>query len=152
MSETTGTGNTMPGGTDPVETAVRESFSRQSFMTTLGADLAEVGKGKVRIRFGRADGLLQQHGYLHAGVSTAIVDSACGYAALSLAPAGSDVLTIEFKVNFLRPASGNAFEAVGEVIKPGRTIMVCEGKVWEHGSSPRLIATMTATMMIVPGL
>lgn len=140
----------MSGSPEAVEAAVRASFDRQSFMLTLGADLAEVGKGRVRICFCRSDGLLQQHGYLHAGVSTAIVDSACGYAALSLAPSGSEVLTIEFKTNFLKPASGSEFEAVGEVIKPGKTIMVCEGKVWERGESPRLIATMTATMMVLP--
>ncbi|MEZ5870989.1 MAG: PaaI family thioesterase [Nitratireductor sp.] len=139
----------LSGGADPVENAVRLSFGRQSFMKTLGADLAEVGKGRVRICFGKGAGLLQQHGYLHAGVSTAIVDSACGYAALSLAPHGSEVLTIEFKTNFLKPASGSNFEAVGEVIKPGKTIMVCEGKVWERDGSPRLIATMTATMMVL---
>ena len=127
---------------------IRSSFARQSFMQTLGAELLEVGNGRVRIGFSRDERLLQQHGFLHAGVATAIVDSACGYAALSMAPVGSEVLTIEFKSNFLRPASGLTFEAIGEVIKSGKSVMVCEGKVFEVSPSPRLVATMSATMFV----
>ena len=135
---------------DPAhEAAVRDSFGLQSFMRTLGASLQTLEPGHVEIVYGRREGLLQQHGYMHAGVATSIVDSACGYAALSLAPAGCEVLTVEFKTNFLRPASGQRFLASGRVIKPGRTIMVCEGRVTETDGQERLIATMSATMMVL---
>lgn len=131
--------------------AVRDSFARQSFMTTLGAALVEAGAGNVLIAYGRNEAFCQQHGYLHAGVATAIADSACGYAALSMAPAGADVLTIEFKVNFLRPASGERFEARGRVVKPGAQISVCAAEVWETAPRRRLIVTMSATMFIAKG-
>ena len=131
------------------ETAVRASFNRQSFMATLGAELTDVEPGRTRIVYGRNDDFCQQHGYLHAGVATAIADSSCGYAALSLAPAGSEVLTIEFKSNFLRPASGESFEALGRVVRAGSQIMVCEAEVWETAPSRCLIVTMTATMFVL---
>jgi len=131
------------------EAFVRDSFAAQSFMTTLGADLAEVSPGFTRIVYHRKDGLNQQHGFLHAGVATSIADSACGYAAISIVPEGCDALTIEFKTNFLRPAAGNAFEAIGKVVKAGSQIMVCHGEVWEREPSNRLIATMSATMMVM---
>jgi uncharacterized protein (TIGR00369 family) len=133
----------------PREAAVRANFARQSFMTTLGAELVEVGRGTTRIEYGRRDALCQQHCYLHAGVATAIADTACGYAALSMAPEGSDVVTIEFKSNFLRSASGDRFEARGRVVKPGAQIMVCEAEVWELAPSRRLIVTMAATMFVL---
>jgi len=132
----------------PREAEVRASFDAQSFMTTLGAKLVDAGDGTTRIVYRHRKDLCQQHEFLHAGVATAIVDSACGYAALSMAPEGTDVLTIEFKTNFLRPASGAAFEALGRVVKPGSQIMVCEGEVWETEPKRRLIVTMTATMFI----
>jgi uncharacterized protein (TIGR00369 family) len=85
------------------ESRVRESFSRQTIMQTIGARLASVSPGEVEIRMPFRPGLSQQNGYVHAGIITAIVDSACGYAALSLTPAGCEVLTVEYKVNFLAP-------------------------------------------------
>ncbi len=118
-------------------------------MQTLGASLGLVAPGAVDIELPWSVGLTQQHGYLHAGVSTAIADSACGYSALSMAPQGADVLTIEFKSNFLRPASGDLFEARGRVIKPGAQIMVCEAEVFEIEPKERAIMTMTATMFIL---
>ena len=133
------------------EKSLRASFARQSFMTTLGARLLVLEPGRVVIGYERRDDLLQQHGFLHAGVATSAADSACGYCALTLAPTGSDVLTIEFKANFLRPASGRVFEATGRVIKPGRTIMVCEGQVGEKDGAERLIATLSATMIVQSG-
>ncbi|MCB1464598.1 MAG: PaaI family thioesterase [Nitratireductor sp.] len=134
---------------ETLDTRAIDGFASQSFMATLGAEVMETGKGRVRVRFRRRDGLTQQHGYLHAGVSTAIADSACGYSALSMAPQGADVLTIEFKSNFLRPASGDLFEARGRVVKPGAQIMVCECEVWEIEPKERMIMTMTATMFIM---
>lgn len=132
-----------------IDTRAIDGFASQSFMRTLGAEVVETGKGRVRVRFRRRDGLTQQHDFLHAGVSTAIADSACGYSALSMAPQGADVLTIEFKSNFLRPASGDLFEARGRVVKPGSQIMVCEAEVWEIEPRERMIMTMTATMFIM---
>lgn len=131
-----------------IEQRVRDSFASQSFMTTLGAQIAEIAKGILHIRFSRRNDLLQQHGFLHAGVSTAIVDSACGYAALTMAPLESDVLTVEFKTSFLRPAAGEHFLAKGFVIKPGRMLVACEGEVWQGDGDEKLIAKMSATMMI----
>ena len=130
------------------EAALRASFARQSFMATLGATLSRVEPGLVAVRYMRGENLLQQHGFLHAGVATSAADSACGYAALTLAPEGADVLTIEFKANFLRPASGRNFEAIGRVLRPGRTIMVCEGQVFDLDMPDRLIATLSATMIV----
>jgi uncharacterized protein (TIGR00369 family) len=95
--------------------------------------------------------LTQQHGFVHAGIITAIVDSACGYAALSLMPPGVGVLTIEFKVNLLNPAAGIRFVARGQVVKPGRTIMVCTGEVVAERAdgTQQTVALMQATMMVV---
>lgn len=130
--------------------SLRDGVASQSFMQTLGAQAVSGKPGEARIAFAKADGLLQQNGFLHAGVATAIADTACGYAALSMAPPGHDVLTIEFKSNFLRPASGDRFEAVGRILKPGRQVAVVEGEVWETEPQQRLIMKMMATMMIVP--
>ena len=129
----------------------RASFDRQQAMALLGARMITVEPGVVEIVLPFRDDLTQQHGFLHAGVVTAIVDSACGYAALTLMPAGVGVLTVDFKVNLLNPAQGVRFVARGAVVKPGRTIMVCTGEVTaerEDGQT-RPIALMLATMMVV---
>jgi uncharacterized protein (TIGR00369 family) len=132
------------------ESRVRESFSRQTIMQTIGARLASVSPGEVEIRMPFRPGLSQQNGYVHAGIITAIVDSACGYAALSLTPAGCEVLTVEYKVNFLAPAAGDMFVARGKVARPGRTITVCSGDVLaEADGKERLVATMLTTMMVI---
>lgn len=136
---------------DEIRDKIVASFKRQTFMATLGANIEEVAWGRVRISFALNPSLLQQHGYLHAGVSTAIVDSACGYAALSTAPLESNILTIEFKTSFLRPASGTNFEARGMVLKAGRTIVSCEGEVWEVAPNQVMIAKMSATMLLQNG-
>jgi uncharacterized protein (TIGR00369 family) len=134
------------------ETRVRASFGRQRVMALLGADLAAVAPGAVEITLPARDDLTQQHGYIHAGIVTAIVDSACGYAAFSLMPAGVDVLTVEYKVNFMAPATGARLLARGRVIKPGRTLTVCAGDVFvERQGEQRIVATMLATMMQAPG-
>jgi uncharacterized protein (TIGR00369 family) len=142
---------------DPAfEPRVRASFARQQMMTTLGATLERVAPGEVDVRLPFQPALTQQHGFLHAGAMTTVVDSACGYAALTLMPPGAAVLSVEFKVNLLAPGEGEAVLARGRVLKAGRTITVCSGEVVAlRDGAETLVATMTATMMTVrerPGL
>ena len=129
---------------------VRDSFGKQRLMTTIGATLDRVEPGEVDIRLlFRAD-LTQQHGFLHAGTIAAVADSACGYAALTLMPADAGVLSIEFKVNMLAPAKGDAIVARARVIRAGRTIMVCRADVVSvTGATEKLVAAMQGTMMVV---
>jgi uncharacterized protein (TIGR00369 family) len=131
---------------------VRASFDLQGAMATIGASLARVEPGVVEISLPWAQALTQQHGFLHAGMVATALDSACGYAAFSLMAPGTGVLTIEYKVNLLAPAKGQRFRMVGEVIKPGRTISVAEGRAYaiDEGRE-RLIATVTCTLMAVVG-
>lgn len=129
---------------------VRASFARQRVMTTLGAILRRVAPGEIEIEMPFRNDLTQQHGFLHAGIVTTIVDSACGYAAFSLMPDGVGVLTIEYKVNFLAPASGSLMVAHGHVTKPGRTIMVTTGEVYAmQNGQEKLVTLMQATIMTV---
>ncbi len=131
---------------------VRRSFARQRALTTLGATLARVAPGEVEIHLPFRPELSQQHGFLHAGISTAVVDTACGYAALTLMPPGAAVLSIEFKVNLLAPGQGEHFVATGRVVKAGRTVTVCTGEVEALlGGERRTVALMQATMMTVLG-
>lgn len=131
---------------------VRSSFAKQTVMNLIGAELVKILPGEVEILLPFRHELTQQHGFLHAGIVTTIVDSACGYAALSLMPAAASVLTVEFKVNLLAPAQGERFLARGKVVKPGRTITFCSGEVFVLGSdATKLVATMTATMMTLLG-
>lgn len=131
---------------------VQASFDRQRLMATLGARLLRVQPGEVSIELPYDDRLSQQHGYTHAGAITSAVDSACGYAALSLMPEGYEVLTIEYKVNFINPAKGERFEAVGRVVKSGRTISVCQGEVVACDGPNRVaIAIIQASMLAVVG-
>lgn len=131
---------------------VQSSFAKQTVMHLIGAELMRVLPGEVEIFLPFRHDLAQQHGFLHAGIITMIMDSACGYAALSLMPADASVLTVEFKVNLLSPAKGKRFAARGKVVKPGRTITVCSGDVCSLDfEEPKLVATMTATMMTIPG-
>ena len=138
---------------DPAfEPRVRASFERQAAMRTLGATLAVVRPGQVEITMPWAEPLTQQHGFLHAGMVSTALDSACGYAGFSLMPAEAAVLTIEFKINLLAPAKGESFRMVGTVIKPGRTVTVCEGHAYAiDGDQEKLIATMNCTLMAVMG-
>jgi uncharacterized protein (TIGR00369 family) len=108
------------------ERHVRDSFARQGMMVTLGAELGHVAPGEVVIEVAFREGLSQQKGYFHGAVVGAIGDSAGGYSALTLLPAGSEVVTIEYKVNFLRPAAGERLRAHGKVIRSGRSVTVCE--------------------------
>jgi uncharacterized protein (TIGR00369 family) len=132
------------------ESRVRGSFERQKVMVTIGASLTKISPGEVEIELPFRDDLTQHHGYLHAGVVTTIVDSACGYAAMTLMPADATVLTVEYKVNFLSPATGERMIARGRVTKPGRTVTVCTGDLFAFSDGKeKLVATMLATMMAV---
>lgn len=138
----------MAAGQADLEKRVRDSFGRQAFMRTLGAHLDEVGDGRTTIRLPRDPALGQQHGYLHGGALIAVLDSACGYAALSVAPPGSEVLTAELKVNLLAPAGGAAVMAVGRVVRAGRTLCVCQGDAYDADDPSKHLATMLATMVV----
>ena len=128
---------------------VADSFARQPIMKLIGARLSLVEPGVVEITLPYRDDLLQQNGYLHAGIITTIADSACGYAAYTLMPAGSNVLSVEFKVNLLRPAQGETFVARAEVIKAGKTLTVVRADVFAINKTEerRLVATMQGTMI-----
>jgi uncharacterized protein (TIGR00369 family) len=128
---------------------IEGSFARQPIMNLLGARLSLVEPGVVEITLPYRADLAQQHGYLHAGVIATIADSACGYAAYSLMPAGSEVLSVEFKVNLLRPAQGKTFVARAEVIKAGRTLTVVRADVFgiAENADRELVATMQGTMI-----
>jgi uncharacterized protein (TIGR00369 family) len=134
------------------ERRVRGSFARQPMMTTLGATLERVAPGEVDIRLPFRADLTQQHGFLHAGAMTSIVDSACGYAALTLMPAGAAVLSVEFKVNLIAPGKGESVLARGRVLKAGRTLTTCAGDVFAVvGGEEKLVLTLLGTMMTVHG-
>jgi uncharacterized protein (TIGR00369 family) len=130
---------------------VERSFARQAIMNLIGARLSLIEPGVIEITLPYRADLTQQQGFLHAGVVTTIADSACGYAAYSLMPAGSEVLSVEFKVNLLRPARGESFVARAEVIKAGRTLTVVRADVFGMaGNGDReLVATMQGTMIAV---
>lgn len=131
---------------------VTASFQRQTIMATLGAELRRVAPGAVEIALPYRADLCQQHGFIHAGTLTTVVDSACGYAALSLLPPEVGVLTIEFKVNFLAPAAGELFLARGSVSRSGRSISVCTGEVIAIAQGQeKIVVLMQATMMAVAG-
>ena len=125
---------------------IRQSFDRQGLMKTLNAKLIFVEKGQVKISCEFSENLTQQHGFFHAGVVTSIVDSACGYAALSMLSDNFEVLTVEFKINFLKPARTNRLIAIGKVLQSGKTLTVCDGYVYEE-TETKLIAKMTATII-----
>jgi uncharacterized protein (TIGR00369 family) len=141
----------MSSSSAPLDAAVvarvRASFARQGAMATLGAELADVAAGRVAIGLRIEPRLTQQHGFLHAGVVVAALDSACGYAALTLMPADVEVLTVELKVNLLAPASGNRLVAEGEVVRAGRTLIVCRGDAFAEGAERVHVATMLATIV-----
>src|SRR6266850_737258 len=128
---------------------VERSFAEQPIMALIGAELSLVEPGVIEITLPYSDDLTQQHGYLHAGVVTTIADTACGYAAYSLMPAGSEVLSVEFKVNLLRPARGEKFVARAEVIKAGKTLTVARADVFGMAANGdrELVATMQGTMI-----
>ena len=128
------------------------SFAKQAFVNTIGAELGDVGHGLVDIHLPRNRALDQQHGFVHGGVLTALADAAAGYAALTVAPPDKGVLTTELKVNFLRPASGEQLLAKGRVLKPGRTLSICTGDVFDiQDGVEKHVLTSLVTMMHVDG-
>jgi uncharacterized protein (TIGR00369 family) len=129
---------------------IEASFKTQGLMATLGAQLSAVSEGEVQIALPFSQQLCQQHGYAHAGAITSIVDSACGYAALTKAPADCEVVTAEFKINFLRPAIGERFLAIGRVQTSGSLVTVCTGEVRAFsGTDSKVVAIMQATIVRV---
>ncbi len=134
----------------PLEARIRESFSRQRLMQTLGISLARVERGEVELQLGFDSALTQQHGYLHAGVVTSMLDSAAGYAALSTMPEGKEVVSVEFKVNLMSPAEGERFRAVGKVARAGRTLTVCTAELFAaRAGEERVVALLQGTMFAV---
>ncbi|HEY5901134.1 MAG TPA: PaaI family thioesterase [Anaerolineales bacterium] len=130
------------------EERILASYSRQNAMALIGAALVKAGGGEAVIELPFRADLTQQHGFIHAGIVTMIVDTACGYAAYSLMPPSAAVLTVEYKVNFVSPASGDMLVARGRVLKPGRTLMACYGEVHARtGGEEKLVASMLATMI-----
>jgi uncharacterized protein (TIGR00369 family) len=131
---------------------VRASFERQAAMKTIGATLGDIEPGRVVIELPYSPALTQQHGFLHAGMIATALDSACGYAAFTLMPADAGILTIEYKINLVAPGKGQLFRMEGQVVKPGRTITLVEGRAFaiDEGKE-KLIATMTATEMTITG-
>jgi uncharacterized protein (TIGR00369 family) len=130
---------------------VRESFSRQALMRTLGVSLTRVEPGEVHLSLPYSPEFAQQNGYLHAGVVAGIADSANGYAAFTLAPRDTDVLAVEFKINLMAPAKAPTFLACGRVLRPGRTLSVCLAEVFAvDGEDHTPVATMLSTIIIRP--
>ncbi|MGW5188227.1 PaaI family thioesterase [Kribbella sp. NPDC004138] len=131
-----------------VRERVQASFDRQGLMTHLGARIVHIGPGEVHIVLPSRPEVTQQHGYFHAGATSSIADSAGGYAAFTLFPEGTSVLTVEFKINLLAPAEGDQLEAVGTVIKPGRTLTICRLEVFGITSTHRtLVAAGQQTLI-----
>lgn len=135
------------------EARVRDSFAKQTFMATLGATLERVAPGEVTIALRVRDELTQQHGSLHAGAVASVLDSAAGYAALSLMPTGAGVVSVEFKVNLLEPAVGERIEARARVVRSGRTLTTCTAEAWaiDATGNEKLVALMQCTMMCLVG-
>jgi uncharacterized protein (TIGR00369 family) len=139
------------------ENRVRASFAKQAAMQMLGATLERVAPGEVDLTLPFRTDLTQQHGFLHAGVVTAVIDSACGYAALGLMEPGAAVLSVEFKVQLLAPARGAWFRALGRVVRAGRTLTVVMGELRAfvqeplgvEGDEGEIVALLTGTMMMV---
>lgn len=132
---------------------VRESFAKQTFMATLGATITRIAPGEVTITLPVREALAQQHGSVHAGALASVLDSAAGYAALSLMPPDAGVVSVEFKLNLLEPAIGARIDARGRVVRSGRTLSVCTAEAWAIDSSgnERLVATLQGTMMCLLG-
>lgn len=125
---------------------IQSSFEKQGFMNTLDAQLQSVSPGTVVISCSYHPGLTQQHGFFHAGVLTSIVDTACGYAALTMMPEEKEVLSVEFKINMMRPAQSSQIIATGKVLKSGKTLTICEGIVTDE-TGEQVFAKMMATMI-----
>jgi uncharacterized protein (TIGR00369 family) len=139
---------------DAMEARVRASFERQQMMATLGVELAAVERGRATLIVRHDDRFTQQHGFMHAGAVAAVLDSACGYAAFSVMPPEAGVLTVNYTINLLSPAAGQRFTMTGEVVKAGRTLVVCRGEATADGAAAPF-AVMQATLIAVydrPGI
>lgn len=130
-----------------LHSAAADSFSRQGLMTHLGAKLVEAADGRCVIEVASAEHLTQQDGMFHGGVMAAIADAACGHAAFTLAPAAANILSVEFKINFLAPAKGERLRAVATVLKQGRSVSTVQATIetlsageWAHCGE--MLATM----------
>jgi uncharacterized protein (TIGR00369 family) len=133
-----------------LEGRIRSSFAKQGLMTTLGATLGAISPGRVDIELRPTASISQQHGFVHGGAVSAIADSAAGYAARSVMPSGTEVLTTEFKINLLAPAAGDRIIARGRVVKAGRTLTLAQTDVFaERAGQEKLIALLTATLMTI---
>ncbi len=131
---------------------VRESFDRQGVMGLIGATLADVWPGGCEIHLSYRAALSQQHGFFHAGITSTVVDSAAGYAGFSLMPVNTSVLSVEFKINLLAPADGELLIATGEVVKPGRNLVITRGDAWVvKGGKLTHCAMMQQTLMTMHG-
>ena len=130
---------------------VRASFTRQQIMQTLGVEIVDVHAGRIELTMPFASSFTQQHGFIHAGIIATVLDSACGYAAFSLMPAEAAVLTVEFKINLIAPAKGEQFAFRAHVLKPGKTLSVCDARAFasDRNHAERLVATMTGTLIAV---
>ena len=129
-----------------MKAAVLESYSRQGFMKHLGVEIISIEKGLVKVSCLKNENLPQQNGFFHAGLITSIADAACGYAALTTMPKGSDVLSVEFKTNLMKPAISDKLIAVGKVIKSGKTLVFCEAKITDE-TEEIIFATFQGTMI-----
>ncbi|MEU4063443.1 PaaI family thioesterase [Streptomyces wedmorensis] len=145
------TEQTLEQASPVVRRRVQDSFDLQGLMTHLGARLTHIGPGRVHIALPARPEVTQQHGYVHAGATSAIADSAGGYAALTLFDEDSEVLTVEYKINLLAPAAGDHLEAIGTVIKPGRTLTVCQLEVYgvQIDGARKLVANGQQTLIRV---
>ena len=130
---------------------IEHSLAQPGLMRTLNVTLLEVNAGSVTLELPIGEAVSQQNGFVHAGAIAALLDSACGFAALSVMPEGSDVLAVEFKINLVAPTVGVALRAVAEVVKAGRTITVCRGEAFAVGADGalKLVAVMQGTMIRV---
>lgn len=134
--------------TPAIQDRIRSSFDRQGLMAHLGARLSHIGPGRVHIVLPSRPEVTQQHGYFHAGATSSIADSAGGYAAFTLFPENTSILTVEYKINLLAPAEGDYLEAVGEVLKAGRTLTICRLEVFGVTPAKRgLVATGQQTLI-----
>ena len=137
---------------EEIRRRVADRFAAQPFMTTIGAVLTDVGAGTVEIELPFSGHLTQQHGFIHGGAVATLADSACGFAALASMPAGTGVLTAEFKLNLLAPAAGERLIAKGKVIKAGRTLTLAMAEIFAvSNGTTKLCALMTATLMTITG-
>jgi len=135
-----------------VQNRIKTSFERQGLMGHLGARLTHIGPGRVHVLLPSRPEVTQQHGYFHAGATSAIADSAGGYAAFTLFPENSSVLTVEYKINLLAPAEGEHIEAIGTVLRSGRTLTVCQLEVFAVQGAKRLcVAAGQQTLICIHG-